>query len=65
MSLMGIYDDGTAAQEAANDQACINARRSAGLSDELPEDTDCEDGCPIYNTTCPFSKRSVRQAGEP
>ena len=53
---MGFYDDGTAAQEAANDQACSQARKTAGLPDELPDDTDCEDGCLIYNTTCPFRK---------
>ena len=56
MTLMGFYDDGTAAQEAANDLACIDARRNAGLSDELPDDTDCEDGCLLYNKSCPFSK---------
>jgi hypothetical protein len=57
MTLMGIYDDGTAMQEAANDLACTNARRIAGLSDGLPDDTDCEEGCPLYNKTCPFSKK--------
>jgi plasmid maintenance system antidote protein VapI len=51
---MSFYDDGTAAQEAANDQACIDARRAAGLTDELPDDTDCEYGCPIHKTSCPF-----------
>jgi hypothetical protein len=59
MTLMGFYDDGTAAQEAANERACINARRKAGLSDELSDDTDCEDGCPIVFTLCPFARKPI------
>ena len=56
MTLMGFYDDGTATREAMNDRACVHARIEAGLSDELPDDTDCEEGCLLYKKSCPFSK---------
>lgn len=58
---MGFYDDGTETQQAANDQACYEARKSAGMPH--PEDVehkltggDCESDCPIFRTTCPFRR---------
>jgi hypothetical protein len=54
MVLMSFYDDGTAAQEEANDLACIDARRVAGVSNPENIDIDCEEECPIRLTSCPF-----------
>jgi len=61
MALMGpgtSYPDDDAV-EAANMQACIDARRAAGILDvEHIDEVDCEEECPIRLTGCPIGRRS-------
>jgi len=56
MALIGpgtTYPD-TDAQEAANEAACIEARKAAGVPNPENIDIDCEEECPIRLISCPF-----------
>ncbi len=56
MALIGpgtTYPDDDA-QEAANEAACIQARKDASVPNPENIDIDCEEECPIRLTSCPF-----------
>jgi len=64
MTLIGpgtTYPDEDA-QQARNDQACIDARKKAGIPN--PEDFDhgCEENCRLHETKdCPFPRRDLEE----
>lgn len=47
------------AQIEANEVACQEARAKAGLTPELPDYVECEDGCILYKNGCPFTNPVV------
>jgi HD superfamily phosphohydrolase YqeK len=54
---MGYDFPDTEAQQAANDLACEEARKKAGLN-ELIDDIDCEIECLLYNNGCPLTNKT-------